>query len=33
MEDAKIMKTQMSLFIKLDKDEQGKSIDPTMYRA
>ena len=32
MEEAKTMKTPMSLSIKLDKDEKGKSIDSTMYR-
>ena len=33
MEEAKIMKTLMSLSIKLDKDEKSKSIDSTMYRG
>ena len=30
MEDIKTMKTLMSLFIKLDKDEQGQSINHTL---
>ena len=33
MEEVKTMKTPMSSSIKLDKDEKGKSIDPTMYRG
>ncbi|RVW78942.1 Retrovirus-related Pol polyprotein from transposon RE1 [Vitis vinifera] len=33
MEEAKTMKTPMSLSIKLDKDEKGTSIDSTMYRG
>ncbi|KAL6337931.1 hypothetical protein AAG906_005396 [Vitis piasezkii] len=33
MEEAKVMKTPMSSFIKLDMDEKGKSIDSTMYRG
>ena len=33
MEEAKVMKTPMSSFIKLDKDEKGKSIYSTMYRG
>ena len=33
MEESKTMKTPMSSSIKLDKDEKGKSIDPTMYRG
>ncbi|KAL6350558.1 hypothetical protein AAG906_019205 [Vitis piasezkii] len=33
MEEAKTMKTPMSLSIKLDKDEKDKSIDSTMYRG
>ena len=33
MEEAKTMKTPMSSSIKLDKDEKGKSINSTMYRA
>ncbi|KAL6333027.1 hypothetical protein AAG906_020047 [Vitis piasezkii] len=33
MEEVKTMKTPMSSSIKLDKDEQGKSIDSTMYRG
>ena len=33
MEEAKTMKTPMSLSIKLDKDEKGKSIDSTMNRG
>ncbi|RVX02296.1 hypothetical protein CK203_028328 [Vitis vinifera] len=33
MEESKTMKTPMSSFIKLDKDEKGKSIDSTMYRG
>ncbi|RVW22529.1 Retrovirus-related Pol polyprotein from transposon RE1 [Vitis vinifera] len=33
MEEAKTMKTPMSSSIKLDKDEKGKSINPTMYRG
>ena len=33
MEEIKTMKTPMSSSIKLDKDEEGKSIDSTMYRG
>ncbi|KAL6318562.1 hypothetical protein AAG906_000640 [Vitis piasezkii] len=33
MEETKVMKTPMSLSIKLDMDEKGKSIDSTMYRG
>ena len=33
MEETKTMKTPMSLSIKLDKDEKGKSIDSTMYKG
>ena len=33
MEESKTMKTPMSSFIKLDKDEKGKSIDSTMYKG
>ncbi|RVW15578.1 hypothetical protein CK203_077708 [Vitis vinifera] len=33
MEESKTMKTPMSSFIKLDKDEKGKFIDSTMYRG
>ena len=33
MEVAKRMKTLRSSSIKLDKDEEGKSIDSTMYRG
>ncbi|KAL6328438.1 hypothetical protein AAG906_038313 [Vitis piasezkii] len=33
MEEAKTMKTPMSLSIKLDKDEKGKSINSTMFSS
>ena len=33
MEKTKTMKTPISSFIKLNKDEKGKSIDSTMYRG
>ncbi|RVW23100.1 hypothetical protein CK203_099960 [Vitis vinifera] len=33
MEESKTMKTSMSSFIKLEKDEKGKSIYSTMYRG
>ena len=33
MEESKTMKTPMSSFIKLDKDEKGKSTNSTMYRG
>ena len=33
LEEVKTMKTPMSLPIKFDKDEKGKSIDQTMYRG